>query len=135
MADFKKAWAKTSKNEGGYVNNSADRGKETYRGITIVSNPRWEGWEIVHKTICELGIADTLNATREARKRIDDALAKNPIMDDLVSALYKKNYWDPLKLDDEPDQLIAEQVFDTAVNMGAATAGNFINQARTEENA
>lgn len=135
MADFKKAWLKTSKNEGGYVNNSKDKGLETYRGITIASNPKWEGWDIVHKTIAGLGITNTLDAPATIRKRIDDMLGKIPSMDELVSTFYKKNYWDPLKLDAEPDQLIAEQVFDTAVNMGVGTAGKFINEARNEENA
>src|ERR1035437_4546831 len=117
MADFKKAWVKTSKSEGGYINNSKDKGKETYRGITIVSNPKWEGWIIVHKTIMKLGINNTLDASATIRKMIDNALKENPIVDGLISIFYKKNYWDTLNLDNEPDQLIAETVFDSGVNM------------------
>ena len=33
MADFSKAIPKLLKKEGGYVNNPADRGGETYKGI------------------------------------------------------------------------------------------------------
>jgi lysozyme family protein len=132
MADFNKAWDKTSKNEGGYVNNSKDRGKETYRGITIASNPNWNGWSLIHKVIINLGITYTLDAGYSVWKRITDALAGNVEVNGLVSSLYKKNYWDPINLDNEPDQLIAEQVFDTAVNMGVETAKQLINEARKE---
>lgn len=36
--------------------------------------------------------------------------------------IYKRDYWDALKLDDVRDPLIAAAIFDTAVNMGATTA-------------
>ena len=135
MADFKKAWAKTSTNEGGYINNSKDSGKETYRGITIVSNPKWSGWDVVHKAILDLGIHDTLDCPKDVRSKIDAKLAEIPELDELVQSIYKKNYWDPLNLDNEPDQLIAEQVFDSAVNLGVATAKRFIDNAKGKYNA
>jgi len=135
MADFKKAWDKTSKNEGGYVNNSRDAGKETYRGISIVHNPKWIGWEVVHKVIAGLGITDTLDAPKDIREKIDNALALDPVIDRLVQSLYKIKYWDPLRLDHEESQLIAEQVFDTAVNMGVETSRKFIEDAEKKENA
>ncbi len=134
MADFKKAFVKTMQNEGGYINNSKDPGKETYRGITIVSNPKWMGWEIVHKTILDLGIQDTLDCSKDVRSKIDVKLSTIPKLDELVQSIYKEKYWDTLSLDNEPDQLIAEQVFDTAVNFGVETARKFINEARSDEN-
>jgi lysozyme family protein len=135
MADFKKAWDKTSGNEGGYVNNSKDGGKETYRGITMKDHPAWEGWNIVHQAIKDLGIADTLDTTEDIKKKIDYAISSHTKMEELVQNLYKENYWNPLDLDNELDQLIAEQVFDTAVNMGVETARGFIKTARKKENA
>jgi len=132
MADFNKAWYKTSAIEGGYSNNSKDSGKETYRGIAIASNPNWIGWNYVHKAIKDLGIVDTLDAGYSVWKRIDNALYGNPELNNVVSSMYKKNYWDTINLDEEPDQLIAEQVFDTAVNMGVTTAKKFIEEARKE---
>src|ERR1035437_1842856 len=132
MADFKKAWVKTSKNEAGYANNSKDSGRETYRGIAIASNPKWEGWRIVHKAIAGLGIKNTLDAGKTIWQKIDNALANIPGLDETVSIFYKKNYWDTLNLDNEPDQLIAETVFDTAVNMGVGTAREIINKARAD---
>lgn len=128
MSEFKKAWLKTSKNEGGYVNNSVDRGKETYRGIAIAFHPDWEGWPIIHKAMKDIGIIDTLDAGRGAWKVIDNALAGNTILDAMVMEFYKKEYWDPLDLDNEPDQLIADEYFDTAVNMGVGAAKRMIQE-------
>ena len=44
MANFKIAHEKTAANEGGYANNHADVGKETYRGIARKLHPKWQGW-------------------------------------------------------------------------------------------
>lgn len=129
MALFKLAWEKTSKNEGGYVNNSKDNGKETYRGIASAYFPNWEGWEIVHKTISDLGITDTLDCSKEVRTKIDKALALIPELDEMVQKFYKKEFWDKLKLDDETDQDIANYDFDMAVNNGTGRANRIRNNA------
>ena len=44
MADFKVAFAKTIRFEGGYVNHKADKGGETYKGIARNFWPKWKGW-------------------------------------------------------------------------------------------
>lgn len=135
MGDFKKSWPKTSRNEGGIVNNSKDKGKLTYRGIASAFFPNWEGWQIVHKTIADLGITDTLDCSREIRVKIDKALALIPSLDEMVQQFYKKEFWDKLGLDNEPDQLICDEVFDTAVNMGVGTAKKFYNEAKGKTSA
>ena len=122
MADFKKAWAITSRIEAGYTNNSKDAGKETYRGISIVNNPDWLGWEVVHSTIAKLGISSTLDAAKDVYAEIDKALADNPYIDGMVQTLYKKRYWDILNLDNEASQELANKTFDIAVNMGVGAA-------------
>ena len=43
--------------------------------------------------------------------------------------IYKRDYWDRLNLDEIVNQRIAEEVFDTAVNMGARRAGRFLQKA------
>lgn len=135
MADFNPSWKKTSRHEAGTVDNSNDKGKLTYRGITTASHPDWEGWPIVHKAIADLGITATLNAGRAVWAKIDAALAGNTVLDAMVQEFYKKNYWDPLDLDNEPSQLIADEVFDTAVNMGVGAARKFIEEARRNTHA
>jgi len=122
MADFKAAWAITSKNEGGYVNDSKDPGKETYRGISFHFWPAWEGWPIVHQVIIDLRIENTLDAGRAVWQKITDMLAGNENLNTIVGEFYKKNFWDKLSLDTEPNQLLANDSFDTAVNMGIGEA-------------
>ena len=53
MADFKTAYDRTSKFEGGYSNDEADRGGETFAGIARVYHENWLGWKIIdqYKTV------------------------------------------------------------------------------------
>ena len=44
MAQFKQAYQIIDRNEGGYANDPADPGGETYRGIARKINPKWPGW-------------------------------------------------------------------------------------------
>ena len=44
---FDNAFAHTQTNEGGYANNKADLGGETYAGISRKYHPKWSGWAIV----------------------------------------------------------------------------------------
>lgn len=135
MAEFKKSWAKTSHNEGGYANDSRDAGKETFKGIARHFWPQWEGWPIVDAAVEKLGLTGkTLDAGEHVWKLIDAELASNQELDAAVQAFYKKNFFDPLNLDNEPEQLIADVAFDTAVNKGKEREKNWLNRAREEAN-
>lgn len=105
MANFKEAFDKTMIHEGGYSNDPDDVGGETYRGIARKFNPNWEGWKIIDA------------------KGIDKKL-----LDPLVENLYKEKYWNPF-LGDELDQIIANEMFDTAVNMGVGRAVKFLQRS------
>jgi len=52
-----------------------------------------------------------------------------------AKAIYKRDYWDKIKGDDIPSQLVAENIFDTAVNMGARTASRLAQMALGMQNA
>jgi lysozyme family protein len=39
-----------------------------------------------------------------------------------ADGIYKKDYWDPVRGDDIKNQIVAENIFDSAVNMGVKTA-------------
>lgn len=39
-----------------------------------------------------------------------------------AAAIYERDYWKPLQLDKEPSQIIASEIFDSAVNEGVGTA-------------
>src|ERR1035441_4044145 len=47
VADFNAAHQQVMGNEGGYANNPADAGGETYKGIARKFWPQWCGWKYV----------------------------------------------------------------------------------------
>lgn len=114
MAEFVKAYEKTLKVEGGYVNHQADKGGETYKGIARAYWPLWSGWIII----------DQYKESTNFPKNIKDAE-----LDIYVQKFYKENFWDKMSLTSIKDQDIAEEVFDTAVNMGTVTAIKMLQRA------
>lgn len=121
MADFYEAYKITMKHEGGYVNDKDDVGGETYCGIARNYNPSWEGWQLI----------DSLKAAAEAvGTPIFPANAyDNKEIDRLVKKFYKERYWDVNLLDHCTSQDVANEMFDTGVNMGTARAGKFLQKA------
>lgn len=98
MANFEKALAVVLKHEGGYVNDPDDPGGETYKGIARKMNPKWGGWAL-----------------------IDRKDFSNPSLSELVESFYRDSYWEPIRGAQITSQLIAESVFDFAVNAGVRT--------------
>jgi lysozyme family protein len=113
MADFDVALPKILRHEGvvfdpdgdpivgrtGYVNNPDDPGGETNYGIT-------------RNVALENGyVADMVDI---------------PFF--VVKKVYRTRYWDALHGDDIADQEIAEELFDTAVNMGVGTVAMFLQR-------
>jgi lysozyme family protein len=93
--------------EGIYSNDESDLGGETYAGISRRSHANWEGWRLVDKA--------KSNGT-DLRKKfisVDGICLLN-----LVKYFYKKNYWEPLKLDGVLDRNVAIKIFDIGINMG-----------------
>jgi lysozyme family protein len=116
MAKFEIAHKITSLNEGGYANNLYDMGGETYRGISRVYWPNWKGWFIID----------------EYKRRIK--LKNNDYIHDedvniLVDEFYKKHFWDVNRLSEINNQKIANELFDTGVNMGRKIAAYFLQEA------
>ena len=121
-ADFKISLVKTLRSEGGYVNDTIVRGGETYRGITRQSHPEWKGWKIIDSTVSDLGYDSTRNCDQEIRHKIDRALAKQKKLQVMIRTLYRTQYWDPLRLDKEPNQKLADRLFDISVKRGVQGA-------------
>ena len=115
MADFKQAYNITMAHEGGYANDKADSGGETWKGIARNKNPKWAGWSVVDEYREKSGFPDNLNSA--------------PGLQELVLLFYKKEFWDPLNLDSVNDQPIANEMFDTGVNMGQGIAATFLQRA------
>lgn len=112
MATFIDALDKVKIAEGGYVNDPDDKGGETYRGISRVHNPDWRGWVII----------DEYKEMYKTIIGLNKKLKENIVLQKEVYSLYKSKYWDPLDLDDLPNQLIAYQIFDMNVNAGRSAA-------------
>lgn len=111
MADFKIAYQKTSVVEGGYANNPHDSGGETWKGISRNNETNWIGWDIVDHYKKLPGFPANLKASTE--------------LENAVQSVYKTNYWDALNLDLINDQRMANELYDTGVNMGTGRAGIF----------
>ena len=104
--------------EGGYANVATDRGGETYRGISRRFWPDWEGWMLV----------DSLKEPGDSNSDINETLENSGDLAIKVQAFYRKNFWEPLNCDLLPE-LIAEELFDTAVNQGVGTAAKYLQEA------
>jgi lysozyme family protein len=115
MANFKQAYDETMGHEGGYVNDPADVGGETYKGIARKYHPSWEGWSII----------DSLKGNSEFPKLLD----RHSQLQRMVEKFYKQFYWDVNLLDHITNQNIATEMFDTGVNMGIGRAAKFLQQS------
>lgn len=115
MADFNKAFERTMKAEGGYVNDPDDPGGETYMGIARSRNSKWAGWALVDLLKQKGGFPNSLDSDDELQQKVKD--------------LYEFNYWDKVKGDEIVDQDIAESIFDFAVNAGVRTSSRLAQLA------
>lgn len=120
MANFEIAESITGRNEGGYANNPADTGGETYAGIARNHWPKWEGWKTIDFIKRKHGkTANIIN--KEASHYIE--------LTNAISQFYKKNFWDVLKLDSVNDQQLANSVYDFGVNSGTSRSAKFLQQS------
>lgn len=120
MANFTEAYNLTSAHEGGYVDDPTDRGGETYRGISRVHHPSWSGWEKIDACKGKSAFPAMLDA--------DSALQRS------VKSFYKRKYWDRFLGDQIPDQQVANELYDTGVNMGVRRAVRFLQNALNQLN-
>lgn len=98
------------RSEGGYSNVAADKGGETYAGITKKNYPTWAGWQIV--------------ATAKPKQ---GQIIVNPQLEALVSDFYKKNFWDLLQCD-KFSKYVGMNLCDFAINSGVNTAAKSFQQ-------
>lgn len=72
--------------EGGYANDPADRGGETFRGISRKSWPNWPGWALID----QVKAAGLVSASAIDRRFADDAE-----MEKMVTDFYRDEFWKP----------------------------------------
>ena len=119
VANFKEAFTKTMVIEGEYSDHSADKGGETYRGISRENHPDWDGWAII----------DKLKPTDGINNQFKDKLKSNTRLQKKVESFYKQYYWETILGDKIPNQEIAEKVFDLGVNMGVGRSVKFLQES------
>jgi len=113
MANFKIAYGKTNKWEGGYANVAGDNGGETYAGITRKNFPHWKGWGIVDR-----------------RKPLKNgAIISDSALEGLIHDFYKTEFWDKIGGDNIEYQELADQLYDQAVNGGVPSALKILKQS------
>lgn len=95
--------------EGGWVYDTKDSGGETYKGISRVYNPKWDGWKIIDEY-------------KKTHKLVKGSVIKDDALDELIKLFYKKNYYSPLGVDAFTDELLALSLFDFGVNAGVKPA-------------
>ena len=122
MADFNIAFKRTIFKEGGYVNDKDDAGGETYMGISRIVYPDLDMWKIIDrvKKYC----VDTPDINKE--------LKSNDELTEYIKKFYETNYWRPFNLYNQQNQRLANQIFDTAVNMGIAKTKKLIQRVKNE---
>ncbi len=108
MAKFEIAYNRTESHEGRnvYTNTPSDAGGETWSGISRRANPRWGGWEIL----------DAIPNKKNGH------IIGSPELTKLKIELYRTNYWTPVWGDKIRVQVVANDMYDTAVNMGVGTS-------------
>jgi len=115
MAKFATAYDVTRKIEGGYANHPDDKGGETWKGIARNRWPNWEGWKIVD--------------VMKGKELFPSNLYSAPGLQTKVESFFRSNFWNINKLDLITNQLIANELFDTGVNMGTKTAAIMLQEA------
>lgn len=104
MANFEEAFRRTEKFEGKniWTKIDGDSGGETWSGISRKANPNWAGWKLID------AIPNKKN----------NQVITSPELEKLKLELYKTNYWNPVWGDRINNQKVAEDMYDTGVNMG-----------------
>lgn len=114
MSAFETAYRKLEQVEGGYANDPADSGGETYKGIARKFHPEWSGWSIIDEHKEKPGFPANIPGIALEQK---------------VTEFYKAKYWDTCRLDDiaVSSERIAREIFDTFVNSGRK--GQYLQRA------
>lgn len=115
MGNFILSYNRTSKFEGGYSNQKDDKGGESYKGISRVFHPFWNGWKIIDNY--------------KSKKFFPNNLVGDSELELLVKDFYKIEFWNKIQGDAILNQELADELFDMSVNFGAVKAIIYLQRA------
>ncbi len=113
MTKFEIAYKPLKAFEGGYVNDPADRGGETYKGIARNFWKEWAGWSIIDSL-------KTDPSFKAGARAFTSFLSQNDELERLVNSFYKEEWWDKLLLENLP-QSLGSEIFEQAINCGISS--------------
>lgn len=111
---FKRFEKVVKANEGNYANTAGDTGGETYRGISRVYNPQWQGW----------GIIDAYKKQVKRPLR-NNELIKNNTLEVLISDFYFANFYNAVKAESIKNESVALTIYDHALGVAPDDATKF----------
>lgn len=111
MSNFRWALKKTLHHEGGFVDNPADPGGATFRGVSL-RFLKAEGHDV--------------DGDGDVDLRDIQALVAQP---EVVDGIYQMYFWTPNRLNEVPSELLSCKIFDMCVNMGPRQAWKLVQRA------
>jgi lysozyme family protein len=122
MTDFMTAFNKALSNEGYISSNPADKGGFTYKGISRIKHPTWPGWKIKDS------IYRSTDLSRSRDYKSVQQLYNNTALQTAVTNFYRTEFWNKIQGDLLPSQLIADELFDSSINLGVPVASEFLQK-------
>ncbi len=114
--DFLIALNKSLPHEGLISNNKYDKGGYTYKGISRKYHPSWPGWKII----------DSILRTTDYQSVPVQQLNNSAALQTEVTTFYRTEFWNQIKGDYLPNQDIANELFDTSINLGVVAASKIL---------
>ena len=116
--DFLISYNKALAPEGTLSNNPSDKGGLTYKGISRVKHSSWPGWIII----------DELLASSSCKSN-HDILEDSSLLQNLVTIFYHEEFWITIRGDQLPSQTIADELFESSINLGVQAAAENLQRA------
>ncbi len=122
--DFIIAFNKALSSEGFISNNTFDKGGFTYKGISRVKHPAWPGWKIIDATVT----AGTASGSSITTAAVSSKLKNNDQLNKLVEEFYHSEFWNKIQGDHLLSQLIADEMFESSINLGVPAASEILQR-------
>ncbi|MES2379854.1 MAG: glycosyl hydrolase 108 family protein [Bacteroidota bacterium] len=104
-------------NEGNYANTPGDTGGETYRGISRVWWPKWQGWAIID------AYKKQVNRPLKNNEKVPSAA-----LEVLIKDFYFANFYVPVKAESIKNESVATTIYDHALGVDTNDATKLVQK-------